>query len=160
MPPGGVAGRAEPLATLSRLSHEIAASRETARLLDTAGEPEPGSDAAAVVRLARREHERATKLPSRLVAETLARDHASRSRPGGGRAPTSDFGPFAPHLEKILELRREAAGHLGYADHPYDALLDRYEPGATTPRLRTMFEELKNGASCPMVARGLGRLGR
>jgi Zn-dependent M32 family carboxypeptidase len=57
------------LATLSRLSHGITASDETARLLDAAGDPKPGSDAEAAVRVARRARVRATKLPSLLVAE-------------------------------------------------------------------------------------------
>jgi carboxypeptidase Taq len=141
MPPGGVAARAEALATLSRLSHEITASAETARLLDAAGDGEPGSDAEAVVRLARREHERATKLPSRLVADisratTLAEPAWRRAR------ADKDFGRLVGHLQEILDLQRESAEHLGYADHPYDALLDRYEPGATKARLEAMFGEL------------------
>jgi carboxypeptidase Taq len=41
-----------------------------------------------------------------------------------------DFGSLVRHLQTILDLQR-AAEHLGYDDHPYDALLDRYEPGAT-----------------------------
>jgi len=144
MPPGGVAARAEALATLSRLSHGITASDETARLLDAAGEPEPGSDAEAVVRVARREHERATKLPSRLVADisratTLAEPAWRRARAAG------DFGSLAGHLQKILDLQREAAEHLGYEEHPHDALLDRYEPGATRSRLEPMFDELGRG---------------
>ncbi len=146
MPPGGVAARAEALATLSRLSHGITASDETAHLLNAAGDPEPGSDAEAVVRVARREHDRATKLPSRLVAETsrattLAEPAWRRARADG------DFGSLVAHLQKILDLQRETAEHLGYEDHPYDALLDRYEPGATKARLEPMFEDLKRGTA-------------
>jgi hypothetical protein len=62
-PDGGVAGRAEQLAPLNRLSHERLASGATARLLDASGEQEPGSVAAAIVRRASREHERATGRP-------------------------------------------------------------------------------------------------
>ena len=146
MPPGGVAARAEALATLSRLSHAITASDETARLLDAAGDPESGSDAEAVVRVARRGHERATKLPSRLVADisratTLAESAWRRSR------AAADFGSLVGHLQEILDLQREAAEHLGYEDHPYDALLDRYEPGATKARLESMFGDLKEGTA-------------
>lgn len=146
MPAGGVAGRAEQRATLNRLSHEILASTEIAQLLDAAGEPEPGTDTAAIIRLTRREHERATKLPSRLVAEisratTLAEPAWEQAR------AASDFPMFAPHLEKILGLQREAVEHLGYEDHPYDALLDRYEPGSRKARLETMFDDLKRGTA-------------
>lgn len=146
MPPGGVAARAEALATLSRLSHGITASEETARLLDAAGDPEPGSDAEAVVRLARRGHERATKLPPRLVADisratVLAEPAWRRAR------ADADFGSLVGHLREILDLQREAAEHLGYEDHPYDALLDRYEPGATKALLESMFGDLKGGTA-------------
>ena len=34
---------------------------------------------------------------------------------------------------------------LGYEDHPYDALLDQYEPGMKTAQVRVIFEELKAG---------------
>src|SRR5215208_6145151 len=72
MPEGGVAGRAEQVATLSRLVHEMLVSRETAELIAALEKPEPGSKDFAFVRLARREYERTAKLPNRLVEE-LAR---------------------------------------------------------------------------------------
>jgi carboxypeptidase Taq len=72
MPEGGVEGRAEQLATLSRLAHEMLVSSETAELLAALEEPEAGSENFAFIRLARRKYERAAKLPERLVEE-LAR---------------------------------------------------------------------------------------
>ena len=149
MPPGGVAGRAEQLATLGRLAHEMLVSEETGALLDAAGEPEPGSEDAALVRLARRDYERATKLPGRLVADLSRATSLAQPAWEGARA-ASDWSLFAPHLEKILGLQRETAEHLGYEDHPYDALLDLYEPRAKTARLRGMFEELRT-ALVPMI---------
>src|SRR5918998_3949893 len=68
MPEGGVAGRAEQMATLSRLAHEMLVDDETGRLLDAVGKPDPSSEEGALVRRARREYERATKLPAELVA--------------------------------------------------------------------------------------------
>ena len=91
--------------------------------------------------------------------------------PGGGVAgraeqdwvrarEESDWPLFAPHLERILDLKREAAEALGYEDHPYDALLDAYEPGAEKARLEVMFKELKEGV-LPLiravVAKGDGK---
>ena len=146
MPEGGIPHRAEALATLSRISHDIVASDETARLLEEVGDPEPGSDAAAVVRLARRSHDRATKLPARLVAE--ASRAAALAEPAWRRARLeSDFGSLVPHLKKIVDLQREKAERIGYEDHPYDALLDLYEPGAKKTALETMFDDLKRGTA-------------
>jgi carboxypeptidase Taq len=143
MPEAGVRGRAEQLATLARLTHEMLVSSETGRLLSDVSEREPGSDDAALLRLARREHGRAIRLPARLVEETsrataLAEQVWIRAR------EESDWPLFAPHLERVLALKQEEAGYLD-AEHPYDAMLDRFDPGASTQRMRTMFDELKEG---------------
>jgi carboxypeptidase Taq len=151
MPPGGITGRAEQLSTLSRLAHEMLTSDETGALLVAAEAEghEPGSDGQAILRLARRSFERATKLPSRLVAD-LTRA-TSLAEPAWVRARAdSDWAAFAPHLEEILGLQREATEHLGYEEHPYDALLDLYEPGARKAHMESMFAELK-AAIVPMI---------
>ncbi|HEY6752786.1 MAG TPA: carboxypeptidase M32 [Rubrobacteraceae bacterium] len=159
MPGGGVAGRAEQVATLSRLAHEMLTDDETKSLLDASGEPDPSSEEGALLRRALRDYERATKLPAELVAETsrataLAETAWVRAR------EEADWPLFAPHLEKILALKREAAEALGYEDHPYDTLLDAYEPGAEKARLEVMFKELKEGV-LPLiravVAKGDGK---
>jgi carboxypeptidase Taq len=143
MPDGGVRGRAEQLATLARVAHEMLVSPETGNLLERAGEQESGSDEAAFLRLARREHDRAVRVPARLVAET-SRAAALAEQAWISARKTSDWSRFAPHLEEVLDLKKEEAGHLD-DEHPYDAMLDRYDPGASTERLRVMFDELKAG---------------
>ena len=159
MPGGGVAGRAEQMATLSRLAHEMLTDDETKGLLDASGEPDPSSEEGALLRRALRDYERATKLPAELVAETSRA--TALAEPDWVRArEESDWPLFAPHLERILDLKREAAEALGYEDHPYDALLDAYEPGAEKARLEIMFQELKEGV-LPLiravVAKGDGK---
>ena len=143
MPAGGVGGRAEQLASLARVAHEMLVSPETGSMLADAGEREPGSEDAALLRLARREHGRAVRLPAHLVAET-SRATALAEQAWIGARQESDWSLFAPHLEQVLALTREEAGYLD-AEHPYDAMLDRYDPGASTKRLRVMFDELKAG---------------
>jgi carboxypeptidase Taq len=96
----------------------------------------------SLVRLARREYERTAKLPNRLVEE-LARATALAQPAWEQARARSDWATFEPHLRKILPLQRETAECLGYEDHPYDALLDLYEPGAKKARLQKKFEELK-----------------
>jgi carboxypeptidase Taq len=143
MPEGGVRGRADQLASLAHVAHEMLISPETGSLLEGAGEREPGSDEAALLRLARRQHDRAVRLPSRLVAET-SRATALAEQAWISARDASDWALFAPHLERVLTLKREEAGYLD-GEQPYDAMLDRYDPGATTKRLRVMFDELKSG---------------
>jgi carboxypeptidase Taq len=149
MPEGGVAGRAEQMATLSRLAHEMFTDAEMSRLLDSSGEPDPSSEKGALLRRIRRDHERATRLPAKLVAE-IARTTTFAESAWVKAREESDWSLFAPHLQKIVRLQREITEHLGYEGHPYDALLDGYEPGARTAQLETMFEELK-GDIVPIV---------
>lgn len=146
MPPGGVAGRGEQLATLSHLAHELISAPETGRLLkELSGNHLPTRDT-ALVRVAGREHRRATKLPVELIEE-LARVRAVAESVWRRARKNDDWNLFRPHLERTLDLKRRMAGRLGYEDHPYDALLDLYEPGATTAGLRRMFEEIEAGIS-------------
>ena len=145
MPEGAVEARAEQLATLGRMAHELTVDDETGRLLDTlAGELEEDSDDGATVRLARREYEQSARLPSRLVSDLTRATSLAESAWVRAREE-SDWSIFAPHLEGILPLQQEAAEALGYEDHPYDAMLDIYERGATKARLEPMFEDLKKG---------------
>lgn len=53
------------------------------------------------------------------------------------------FKTFSPHLKKIVALLQKKAQYLGYKDHPYDALLDLYEPGLTTKDVENTFNPLK-----------------
>lgn len=145
MPPAGVPLRSEQLATLSRVSHEMMTSGEMGELLASLnGGLATDSENGAMARVAKRNYERATKLPSKLVSD-ISRA-TSLAQPAWQKArEEADWSIFAPHLEKIVDLQRETAEYLGYEDHPYDALLDLYETGARKAKLEKMFEELKAG---------------
>ena len=54
-----------------------------------------------------------------------------------------DWDRFAPHLARIVDLKRREAAELGIGDEPYDALLDEYEPGARTAQLMPVFGDLR-----------------
>ena len=154
MPPGGLQSRAEQLATLYRLAHVRFTSDEVGRLLtnleDELGGRPYDSDDASLLRVARRDYDQARKLPPDLVAE-VARA-GSTARPVWERARREEnFSLFAPALEKNVELNRRIADALGYEDRPYDALLERTEPGMTTAQLEQIFAELKK-AIVPLVA--------
>jgi len=153
MPPGGVQSRAEQLSTLLRLAHVHFTSDEVGRLLSEL-EDEPGgrpfdSDEASLIRVTRRDYDQERKLPPDLVAE--AARAGSVSRPVWEKARRDEnFSLFAPYLEKNVELNRRIADAIGYEDRPYDALLDRSEPGMTTAQLEAIFAELKT-AIVPLV---------
>ena len=145
MPPGGGVRRALQLATLTRLAHELLTSDETRRLLDAAeravGGADPASDDSALVRVTRREFDRASKLPAAFVAEQ--RRVASLATQVWEQARRSnDFALFRPHLEEVFRLARREADYIGYRGHPYDALVDRYDPGVTAEELERVFGRL------------------
>ncbi len=154
MPRGGVGARSDQIATLTGLSHTRFISDEVGRLLseledETAGRPFD-SDEVSIVRVTRRDYDKARKLTPELVSE-VARA-SSIGRPDWEKARReSDFKIFAPYLAKNIELNRRIADALGYQKRPYDALLDREEPGLTTDQLEETFAELKQ-AIVPLIA--------
>jgi len=65
----------------------------------------------------------------------------------------NQFPAFSPYLERIVDMVRERAELLGYKKHPYDALLNEYEPYATTQEITGLFATLK-----PAIARLLKKI--
>jgi carboxypeptidase Taq len=154
MPRQGSAHRAEQMALLARLCHEMFTAPQVGELLaavegsplvkDTAGE------AAANVREVRRQYDRAVKLPNELVEE-LARVTTRAQQVWQEARAASDFPAFAPWLERVVKLERDKAQAIGYRTVAYDALLDEYEPGATTAEITRLFADLRADLA-PLVA--------
>ena len=147
MPPGGADARARQLSTLQTMAHDEFTADDTGDLLDRAAAQlngaDPLDDAASLVRVARRDYERARKVPSRLVAELS--EAVSRAKEAWKTARENDnFDAFAPHLQRIVDLNVEKAEAIGYADERYDALLEEYEPGLTTTEVADTFATLRD----------------
>ena len=146
MPQGGGLARANAMGAMGKLLHERFTDDETERLLAQAEAEgaEEGSDRALTLRVVRRDFDRAVKLPTNLVA-TLARETALAHEIWVKARQESNFAHFAPTLERLLELSRQVADHLGHSGCRYDALLDQYEPGMTTAQVATAFAEVREG---------------
>ena len=154
MPPGGASVRAEQLATLGRLSHETLTSDEMGRLLDEVASVEDSldydSDEASLIRLVRRDWDKARRVPAELRAE-MSRA-ASLAMPVWVKArQESDFAQFLPALRTNMELRRRYVECFDDYDEPYDVLLDDFEPGMKTAEVRAVFDRLKE-EQIPLVA--------
>ncbi len=147
MPPRGATARAETVATVQRLSHEMFISDETGRLLEAAASALDGdpadSDNAALVRVGRRRWEKARRVPSRLAAD-LARAASIGQQVWTVARSESDFASFVPYLERNVELLRQYIDCFDDLDCAYDAVLDDYEPGARTADVARLFDELKS----------------
>lgn len=146
MPPKAAEMRGQQLATLNKIAHEIGTSPELGKLLDDlrpyAETLDPDSDDARLIKFAIRDYERATCIPPEFVVEqaqvvTLANQAWAEAR------AKSDFSIFRPHLEKIVELTHRFVGFFPPADHPYDILLDGYEPEMKTADVKAIFDALR-----------------
>jgi carboxypeptidase Taq len=146
MPVGAGELRAEEVATLDRLTHERLTSDEIGRLLDELLPYEesldPESDEASLIRVARRDWEKAKKIPSKLRGEIA---HAGAiGLPAWIQArQNSDFKAFLPYLERNVELKHRYIECFDGASSPYDILLDDFEEGMKTAEVKAVFAELK-----------------
>jgi len=148
MPPGGAESRGRQLALLSRLAHERLTDPGIGRLLDSlepwAEAQGTDSDAAALVRVTKRDYDRATRVPAAFIQRLS--EHAAATYHVWERArPDNDFAAVRPLLETTVELSRELAGYHPPSAHPYDALIDLAEDGMTVAAVRALFTELRAG---------------
>ncbi len=147
MPPRGAPARAEQLATLGRVAHEKFTSDEMGRLLDDlAGfeqEHDYDSFEASLVRVARRDWQKARKIPSELRAD-MSRSSALAIPVWVEARKNNDFESFLPMLRKNLDLRKQYVElFLDDYDEPYDALLDDYEREMKSAEVRELFDYVK-----------------
>lgn len=144
MPPGGAEARAEQLATLSRLAHEMFTSDEVGQLLDDLSQADLAydSDEASMVRVAKRDFDKARKLPVKLVEE-MSRTFSLGQQVWQKARAERDFAQFQDILAKIVDLNIQKAEAYGYTDNIYDALLDEYEPEMKTAEVARVFTQLR-----------------
>jgi carboxypeptidase Taq len=146
MPPGGGPARGRQIATLRRLAHEKSTDAALGRLLDDLlpyAESLPAeSDDAALVRVARRDYERAIKVPAEFVAQLA--EHSSASFQVWMEArPEDDFARVLPYLEKTLDLSRQLADFFPGYEHIADPLIDVADYGMKASTVGAVFAELR-----------------
>ena len=146
MPPEGAAARGRQLATLQRLAHEKLSDERVGGLLErlepwAAGRPADDTGA-CLVRMTRRDFDRATRVPPEFTARFA--DHVAQTWNAWTKArPADDFGMVRPLLEKTLEMSRELAGFFPGAAHVADPLIDQMDPGMTAASVRALFTALR-----------------
>lgn len=143
MPSAGASGRGRQLAMLDRMLHardSDPAIREHAARLAKSEDPLHQRTAEVVLRQA----ERAARIPPELVARaSKARSEAFEAWKSAKQ--DSDFSLFAPHLRELVDVSIAEANAVDPERHPYDVLLEIYDPGTTVESLRPMFARLREG---------------
>lgn len=146
MPKGGGEARGHQLATLTKIAHEKFTGGEVGRLLGELekeyGEAPADSETGALLRLTRHDYDRKCRVPADFVSEfALTTSRAFEAWVKAREA--ADFALFRPHLEKVVELCKRYVSFFPPADHPYDVLLDQYERGMKTARVKEIFAALR-----------------
>ena len=160
LPPESADQRAEQHAILAQVIHAAASEKRIGELLtnlELTGESAEeigeisAADRRAVVRQARKDYDRATKLPAEFVREKA--EQGSRGYHAWAKAKKdSDFAGYLPVLEKNLELAKREAAYLGWEGREYDYMIDKHDPGMTTAGIAKLFAELK-AELVPLVRR-------
>jgi len=144
MPLGGSEARAEQIAMLEKFTHKMFIRDELGELLESVAQAnfDYESDEAALIRLTRREYDRARKLSPELV-EQMSRTFSLGQQIWTQAHANKDFAQFKDILQKIVDLNIQRAEAYGYQEVIYDALLDSYEPGMKTTTVTQVFNILK-----------------
>ncbi|MBJ6127718.1 carboxypeptidase M32 [Microvirga splendida] len=145
MPEGAADSRSDQLATLKGMAHELLTAPDTGDLLDQADQDSGHLDEwpRANVREMRRIYLHAAAVPADLV-EANSRAVSRAELVWREARQTSNFALLLPHLSQVLSFQRQIGQAKGEAFglSPYDALLDRYDPGLRQATIDPLFSEL------------------
>ncbi|MEI8366002.1 MAG: carboxypeptidase M32 [Parachlamydiaceae bacterium] len=150
MPSGAADARSAQIEMLSGIIHEAQTGRKftqsLGKLIDltkgTIKVKSLSTDQKIALKEWRRDYLKEKVLPKKFVTE-LAKLTSQSLQSWREAKQNNTFHTFAPFLKKLIVMKRKQADLLGYKDHPYDALLDLYEPGATTKEVEKVFSPLK-----------------
>lgn len=142
LPKKGVAHRAQQIATLSGIAHDMATSNELGELLENLT---TDNSLSAVekknVELTLKQYKKGKKLSTAFVIE-LSNATSDAFHAWLNARKEDNFELFIPSLEKMVALQRKKAEIYGYEAHPYNALMDDYEPGATVAEIDALFADV------------------
>ena len=144
MPPKGAHYRARQVATLSGIAHELATDQGFAKNLEHLAAHKDQLEASEAMNVQRSfsEYERQRKLNKDFVmrrAQAISKTYNTWLK----AREANDYSVYVNALSDMVAIKREEAELIGYKEHPYDALLDEYEPGSTTAALDCLFAGVK-----------------
>lgn len=144
LPPASADQRARQMGMLSEMQHELATDREIETLLrelesnwETLNPREH-----TIVKHARKDYDRATRLPASYVTEKTMLDSQAYHAWVKARK-NNDFAAFAPFLKRQVAMSIRGAELLGKGDNPYDYQIDLFDPGMNAATIESLFNTLK-----------------
>jgi carboxypeptidase Taq len=146
MPPGGAPVHGDMVATIRKTAHQKLTSDDVGRLVEAlekdAETLAPDSDERRIISVTARDYHKAVRVPSEFVAEQAQAVSAAQHAWIDARQH-SDYARFQPHLQKLIDLKRRYIGFFPPRAHPYDTLLDEFEPGITTADVKALFDVIR-----------------
>lgn len=143
MPSGASQGRGEQSALLEGIIHQKLVSDKTAEIIKKAeGVSNPNLIDVAMLREAKRDYDRAVRVPLELVKE-IAKTTTLGYKTWEKARAKSDFKMFKPLLEKLVSLKQQEADKIDIGPTRYDTMLDQFEPGAKSDWVLKIFNDLK-----------------
>jgi carboxypeptidase Taq len=146
MPQGGAATHGNMVATIRKTAHEKLIADETGRLIEAAETLlpalDPDSDDYRTIKVTAHDYHRARRVPAAFVAEQAQAVSAAQHAWIEARSK-SDYKTFQPHLERLIDLKKRYISFFPPTAHPYDVLLDEFEPGVTTADIKAIFAALR-----------------
>jgi len=143
MPKGGAAFRAGQIATLSGIAHELSTAESFGELLNNLKDSiDLASAQLRNIELSLEAYNKSKKLNTEFVIEGAKLQSAAFQAWIMARE-NNDYNIFLPALEKFVVYKKREAEIRTYQRHPYDALLDLYEKGASVGQLDPVFDDIK-----------------
>ena len=150
MPEKGMANRSRQLSTLSEIAHKLFTEKSTGKLLNELQSASlDETDLINILRTAE-DYEKMVKLPGSFVAKSSELSSLAFQAWIEARK-MNDFKLYEKDLDNLISHKRKEADLLGFKNHPYDALLDLYEPACTVGFLDNLFQDVKTQL-VPLVA--------
>ncbi len=143
LPTKGARFRAQQIATLSGIYHELFIDKKLGALLQKLNEVNGLADKPNKnVTISLHDYQRKIKLDKAFVirrSEIISEAYQA----WGAARKANDFNVFKDALKKVVNIKREEAELLGYEEHPYDSLIDNFEPGGRTKVIAKLFKEVR-----------------
>lgn len=159
-PRKGIQGRSAVVGMLSAEMFRLSVSDEMGRYLEELGATgtleKLDETNRRLVEETRKDYERSKKIPPELHREFVVLTSQAEAVWEEAKRK-ADFASFQPYLEKIVDFSRRFVALWGHEGHPYNTLLDQYEPGMTVEKLDAVFSELRS-ETVPLVHE-IGRSG-